>query len=80
MEKGIHYSEAYIPVVSWNTIRLLLLLKAVHNWHTRQLDYLLAFPQAPVKKELFLYIPKGFDLDGGDTKYDVLKVHQNIYG
>jgi hypothetical protein len=80
MEKGVHYSETYAPVASWNTIRLLLSLKAVHNWHTRQLDYVLAFPQAPVEKELYLYIPKGFDMDGGDTKNFVLKVHRNIYG
>ncbi len=80
MEKGVHYSETYAPVASWNTIRLLLSLKAVHNWHTRQLDYVLAFPQAPVEKELYLYIPKGFDLEEGDTKCYVLKVHQNIYG
>jgi hypothetical protein len=80
MEKGVHYSETYAPVASWNTIRLLLSLKAVHNWHTRQLDYVLAFPQAPVEKELYLYIPKGFDMEGGDTKNFVLKVHRNIYG
>jgi hypothetical protein len=46
----------------------------------RQLDYVLAFPQAPVKKELFLHIPKGFDINKGKTKSFVLKVHPNIYG
>jgi hypothetical protein len=35
MEKGVHYSKTYAPVASWNTIRMLLLLKAVHNWHTK---------------------------------------------
>ena len=80
MEKGIHYSETYAPVASWNTIRMLLSLKAVHNWHTKQLDYVLAFPQAPVEKELFLHIPRGFDINDGDNKSYVLKVHRNIYG
>ena len=55
-------------------------LIAVHKWHTHQLDYVLAFPQAPVEKESFLYIPKGFDMAKGKTKSYVLKVHRNIYG
>ncbi len=80
MEKGVHYSETYAPVASWNTIRMLLSLKAVHNWHTRQLDYVLAFPQAPVEKVLYLHIPRGFNIDNGDNKDYVLKVHRNIYG
>jgi hypothetical protein len=80
MENGVHYSKTYASGASWNTIRLLLSLKAVHNWHTRQLDYVLAFLQAPVEKEPFLYIPKGFDMDKCETKSNVLKVHRNIYG
>ncbi len=80
MEKGVHYSGTYAPVVSWNTIRMLLSLKAVHNWHTRQLDYVLAFPQAPVEKVLYRHIPRGCNIDNGDNKDYVLKVHRNIYG
>jgi hypothetical protein len=47
MQKGIHYTDTYAPVASWNLIRLLLTLTAVHAWHTKQLDYVLTFPQAP---------------------------------
>jgi hypothetical protein len=35
MEKGIHYWDTYAPVVSWNSIHLLLAMKALHNWHTK---------------------------------------------
>jgi hypothetical protein len=49
MKKGVHFKETYTPVASWNLIRMLLTLTAVHDWHTKQLNYVLAFPQAPVE-------------------------------
>ncbi len=80
MQKGKHYDETYAPVVSWNSLRLLLTLTAVHGWHTRQLDYVLAFPQAPVEREIYMSIPRGFSIDEGKTDDFVLNVHKNIYG
>ena len=53
---------------------------AIHGWHTTQLDYVQAYPQTPVEKELYMRIPKGIELEGGNSKQHVLKLHQNIYG
>ena len=58
------YNQTYAPVVSWNIIRLLLILVLVHIWHTIQLDYVLAFTQAPVDRNLYMKIPKGFEVEG----------------
>ena len=58
MKAGIDYGETYAPVTSWRSIRLILSLVASNNWYTRQLDYVLAFPQAPVERELYMEIPK----------------------
>ncbi len=80
MQKGIHYTDTYAPVASWNSIRLLLTMTAVHAWHTKQLDYVLAYPQAPVEKPLYMKIPKGFSIDKGNTDDYVLKILRNIYG
>lgn len=80
MQKGVHYSETYAPVASWNSIRLLLSLTAVHKWHTKQLDFVLAFPQAPVEREIYMKIPKGFNIDEGDNDDYVLQLHKNVYG
>jgi Reverse transcriptase (RNA-dependent DNA polymerase). len=42
---------------------------------------LLAFPQAPVEKEIYMEIPQGVQLsDGDDTRDYVLKLKQNVYG
>jgi hypothetical protein len=80
MKKGIHYDETYAPVASWNSIRLLLTMTAVHKWHTKQLDFVLAFPQAPVDRDIYMKIPKGFELDQGDPNDYVLQLHKNVYG
>ena len=80
MQKDIHYNETYAPVALWNSIRVFITLVAALGWHTQQIDYVLAFPQAPVEKELYLHIPKGFDLTEGDPKDYVLKLKRNIYG
>ena len=80
--KGIHYDQTYAPVTSWKFIRLLLILIIKCGWHSRQIDYVLAFPQAPIERELYMFIPKGFDIEGieGCNKDYVLRVHRNVYG
>ena len=79
MKEGIHYDQTYAPVASWNLVRLLLALADVHGWKTTQINYVLAFPQAPVERDIYMEIPKGFDLVGMDRKEYILKIHQNIY-
>jgi Reverse transcriptase (RNA-dependent DNA polymerase) len=47
--EGVHYDQTYAPVASWETIRLLLAMVLPNGWKTRQLDYVLAFLQAPAE-------------------------------
>eukprot|EP00980_Cylindrotheca_fusiformis_P011699 scaffold2782_cov88-Cylindrotheca_fusiformis.AAC.2 len=55
-------------------------MSALNNWHTTQIDYVLAFPQAPVEREIYMHIPKGFKTDQGNTQDYVLKLRKNVYG
>ena len=48
-KEGIHYDQTYAPVASWETIRLILAMVLKNGWKTKQLDYMLAFPQAQVE-------------------------------
>jgi hypothetical protein len=81
MRKGEHYDMTYSPVASWNSVRMLLTLTALHGWHTKQIDFVQAFAQAPIEKTLYMKIPKGIDLEcDSDPKDYVLKLHRNIYG
>ena len=71
----------YLPVVTWPSIRLLLTMSVLHKWHTRQIDYVQAYPQAPVERPMYMEIPKGFKIAGGATGKDYLfQIHKNIYG
>ena len=80
MQHGIDYEETYAPVTSWRSIRMLLTLVALYGWYTVQLDYVLAFPQAPAERELYMAIPKGFVLNDGCESDYALRIHKNIYG
>jgi hypothetical protein len=79
------YDLTYTPVASWVSIRLLLAMALVNTWHTIQLDYVLAYPQAPIDRDLFIHIPKGFEVTGYGIHQDnaqefILKIHKNLYG
>lgn len=89
--KGIHYKELFSPVVSWATVQFMFMLAAVNNWHACQIDFVLAFPQANVKKDVYMYLPKKFWLENGKLILDktaphltrqqaVVKLIKNIYG
>ncbi len=81
MKYGEHYNETYSPVASWNSVRMLLTMTAVHGWHTKQIDFVQAFAQAPVERTLYMKVPAGVKIDGdGNAKDYVLKIHRNIYG
>ena len=82
MIKGHHYdpNKNYAPRASWMSIRILITLALTHRWHTIQLDCVLAFPQAPIEKELYMRVPPGFKVAlEGDPRNYVLKLHQNVY-
>lgn len=84
---GVHYEETYPPVVAWATTRFFLLQSLLNNWHTRQLDFAMAFPQAPVERELYIMeIPKGVNIEDPESstvmkcKDYVLQILNNLYG
>lgn len=78
-QKGINYWETYAPVASWSSIRIVLIVATINKWKTKQLDFVLAFPQAPVETDLYMEIPAGFKLETVTTK-KVLKLKNNLYG
>ena len=49
--EGIDFFETFAPVVSWTTVRLVLILSPVLGLATRQVDYTVAFLYAPIDEE-----------------------------
>ena len=89
--KGVHYEETFSPVVAWSTVRLMLTLSEVYGWHARQIDFVLAFPQADVKTDIYMHVPEKFRVEKGKLVLDenaphpskqdnVVKLIKNIYG
>ena len=76
--EGEHFWETYAPVASWPTIRMALIMALLNGWKTKQIDYVLAFPQADAECKMFMKLPKGFEVKG-DEEY-VLKLNKNLYG
>jgi hypothetical protein len=79
-ELGVIYWETYNPVVTWASIRLLLILTLMYDWKTMQIDFVLEYPQAEVECDIYMRIPKDFTLKGKDRSTHVLKLVKNLYG
>ena len=81
MREGEDYDKTYAPVASWMSIQLLLTFVVAFGWHTQQVDYVAAYTQAPIDRDMYMEFPRGFKVPGGvDRKAFVLKLHHNLYG
>jgi hypothetical protein len=88
---GVDYhDDIFSPVVSWSTVRLLLILSLVMNLATLQIDFTAAFVQADIDKPpnfdrmspaeqkrqgVFMEMPRGFTRPG-----KVFKLRKSLYG
>jgi len=80
-ELSINYWETYAPVVMWTTIRLTIMLATIKGWYSRELDFVLAYLQAEVDGDIYMKLPKGFEiLDKHGKEKHCLKLLKNIYG
>ncbi len=62
--QGVHYEETYAWVVEWATIWFFMTLAIINNYYTRQLNFVQAFPQADIERELYMKLPAGFSIEG----------------
>jgi hypothetical protein len=90
-EFGRDFWETYAPVVSWSTVRLLLLLSTILRLKTRQVNYTQAFPQALLDDPVSMRMPQGWfvspegnfqahsDPKFQDTQH-FIRLKKNLYG
>jgi Reverse transcriptase (RNA-dependent DNA polymerase) len=82
-EKGVNFWETYSPIVQWSTIQLLLTLSITEDLWARQINFILAYPQANVKTEIYLDLPIGYEefLAPNKRRNDcILLLKKNVYG
>ena len=81
---GNSYWETYAPVVNILTVCLVLVIAKLHKLDSKAIDFVLAFPQADLKEDIWMSLPVGFQVDGqteedSDWNY-VLKLNRSLYG
>jgi len=79
-EFGANYYETYAPVVTWFSIRLLIIIGIIFGWALRQCDFIMAYPQAPIECDMYMKLPQGIQVSEGESSDYVLKLLKNIYG
>ena len=79
-QEGIDFFETFAPVVSWNTVRLVFTLAMLKGLVSRQIDYVQAFPQAPLEDEVYMELPKGCMSESEGAGQFVLRLRKNLYG
>ena len=73
--QDVDFFETFAPVVSWNTVRLMLIMSLIMGLATKQVDYTAAFVQAPIDEDVFVEMPRGFS-----QPRKVLKLKRSLYG
>ena len=68
--------ESYSPMVQWSSVHLMLIFSIIHSLETRQVDYVNAFAQATLDKEVYIEMPQGFEHD----QDCVPKLKKSLYG
>ena len=72
---GMDVFETYVPVLSWITIIILLVLSLVLGLATQQVAYTNTFYQDPLEQTVFVELPKGFEVPN-----KVLHLQKSVYG
>ena len=82
----VDYWDTYSPVVSWQTIRLIFVIALVNEWHIQSIDFVLAYPQAKIKTDIYMKpptVPSQFPIPDLPDPYDrftkVYKLIKNVY-
>jgi hypothetical protein len=76
--EGLDFDETYAPVARLEPIRILLTYATYHGFKLYQMDVKSAFLNGPIKEEVYVEQPRGFE----DSEYPnhVYKLSKAIYG
>ncbi len=65
---GLNYFDTYAHVVTWYAIRLLLIFAVLYGWSLRQVNFVMAYPHAPIEMDMFMDFPKALSRSMGTPR------------
>jgi hypothetical protein len=77
---GMNYFETYAPVVTWLAIRCMIVFGIIFCWALCQVNFVMAYPQAPIEIDIYMELPQGIQTVHRNSKDHVFKLEKNIYG
>ncbi len=66
-------------MVTWFAFPLLIVFGILFNWALCQVDFVMAYPQAPIEMDMYIELPTGIHTKHRNSKDHVLKLLANIY-
>jgi hypothetical protein len=78
---GTNYWETYSPIVNMVTVHLILLLAQIYKLDSKAIEFVLAFLQAELDVNIWMYLPIGFQVSTeNESKRYILKLNKSLYG
>ena len=62
--EGMDYDQVFSPVVHFETVRLIISMAALENWHMHGLDVRNAYLYGELDEEIYMEQPEGFSVPG----------------
>ena len=82
----MEYWSTYSPVVSWNTVRLVVTMGIIQGWYMNSIDFVMVYPQAKIKTDIYMtppQVPTNFKIPDitnlADRFFNVYKLVKNLY-
>jgi len=75
---GVDFDETFTPVAKLSSLRMLLVLAAIHDWEIDQIDVVTAFLNPEVDGDVYMAMPDGVEAPAGGPW--VCKLRKSLYG
>ncbi len=77
---GEDYTQTFAPVISFDSLRIVLGIAAARGWPIHQMDVANAYLNSPLTEDVFMKQPIGFEVKHPDGRELVCKLKRALYG